>query len=106
MNLATDKAAGERPSPVDVAVSSVSPWSEAERSPALLEVQWKAMTQEEAGWRMEEGSPGQVEGASDLQAFVWSPSDGGHLCEPAETLATADLAYWLRWQRELEMNLA
>ena len=76
------KPPGECPSPVDAAVTSVSPWSEVERSPVLLEVQWKAMTQEEAGWRREEGSPGQVEGASDLQAFVWSPSDGRRLCEP------------------------
>ena len=59
-DLATDEV-GDQPSPVDAAVSSVSPWSEAKQSPALLEVQWKVMTQEEAGWRREEGSRGQVE---------------------------------------------
>ena len=74
-DLATDEATG-RP--------AFSPWSEAEQSPALLEVQWKVMTREEAGWRREEGSPGQVEGALDLQALVWSPSDGGPLRQVAE----------------------
>ena len=46
------------PGPVDVAVTSVSPWSVAKRSPVLLEVQWKVSTRGGAGWRMEEGSPG------------------------------------------------
>ena len=80
----------DQPSPVDAAVMSIFPWSQAGQSPALLEGQWKAMIREESDYRMEERSPGQVEGASDLQVLVWSPSDGGQLHQPTETLATAD----------------